>query len=181
MSDDIFYPPINQQQIALISRLYEAHPNYFDRPECPYSKEVKEAFKKTGMVHDFDTHNISELPNSDNMLEQINQLMYELKNYGQSINSEETTSASDRNTYFRLSVTLLEKLVDIKEKIGKIKDYEVFTTAVLDVMDRILTPDQRTEVMEKLERLVEPSDGIGGEPKDDKMGALNATKDETTE
>lgn len=169
MSDLIYYPPLNEGDITKIIKLYEVHPNYFERPECPYSDEVKAAFKKTGKVHDFDTHDMDDVPASDSLLTQINQLSKELKVYGQSISNSEDTSPSDRNTYFRLSVTLLEKLVDIKEKVGKIVEYELFTNEVLDIMDKILSTDQRSEVMARLEKFVEP----------EIAGAQNETNDDT--
>lgn len=161
MDGQFHYPTLDENAISVIARVYEANPQYFDHPDCPYDQITKDIFKGNAKFQDFDTHTDVKIANSDDLLTQITQLSKELKAYGQSIKTEEGTSASDRNTYFRLSVTLLEKLVDIKEKIANVKSYEQFNNEVLDIMDKILTPDQRTTVMQRLESLVTTPSGIG--------------------
>lgn len=171
MTEDRFYPKVVDQQrdFVLIGRLYEADPGYFADPKCPYAQDLKDIFMKKAKYHDFDTHDKNKVPETDTLMAQINTLNNELKSYGQSINSDETTSASDRNTYFRLSVTLMEKLIDMKERIDKIAEVEIFTTAVLDIMDKELSPDQRETIMSKLKSLVKPeSTGIEKGLQDDK-------------
>lgn len=152
-NSDLFYPTINERDLHLIARIYTANPHYFDVPECPYSEATKEIFKGTSQYRDFDTHKTTEIPATDSLIAQINILSHQLQEYGNSINLGDNVSASDRNTYFRLSVALLEKLIEIKEKVTKIKEYEVFTAAVMDIMDKLLSPDQRNVMMAKLGEL----------------------------
>lgn len=163
MSQEHFYPVIadKQRDFVLIGRLYEANPGYFSDPKCPYPQDIKDIFQKKAKYHDFDSHDKNKVPETDTLMAQINTLNSELKSYGQSINEDETTSASDRNTYFRLSVTLLEKLIDMKERIAKIAEVEIFITAVLDVMDKELSPDQRAAIMSRLESLVKMPETTG--------------------
>ena len=162
---DLYYPEINEHHIIQIAKLYESNPNYFTASECPYSKGIVEIFTGGAKYHDFDTH-MPDIPDSDSIVSQVNQLSKELKEYGRSIMNDEQTSASDRNTYFRLSVALLEKLVDIREKITNIRDYENFAVEVLDIMDVVLDADQRAKVVQRLEGFITaPEKGTGGDKK----------------
>lgn len=156
MSSDRHYPELNESNLEIVAKIYEADVGYFDDPECPYSKSTKDIFKGKRKYADFDSHNPpDQLPDSDDLITQINYLSQELKDYGASISGNVESTASDKNTYFRLSVTLLDKLIELKEKTVKIKEYEVFSSAVLDAMERDMTPDQRQVIMTRLQELVE--------------------------
>lgn len=150
-----YYPPLEERNINIVSQLYEADAAYFEDPACPYSKGVIEIFKGTSKAHDFDGHGYGdEVPDADSLISQINALNKQLHVYGKDIqNGGEDISASDRNTYFRLSVTLLEKLLDMKKEISNIKEYESFIAIVLDFMDKELTPDKRNMFMLRVEGL----------------------------
>lgn len=152
-----FYPPINSEQsLSVINRLYEANPEFFDAPTCPYSDFIKSLFKGTAKVHDMQTHRKpASRPTTGNDLEdRIAVLSEELEAYGDFIHSSAEVTPADRNTYFRLSVTLLEKLIDLKKDTIRINQYLAFQQVILNFMDRNLTPDQRTELMQKITDLI---------------------------
>jgi hypothetical protein len=154
--DDVYFPPIDERNLGLIARIYEGNPRFFQHPNCPYSQATKDIFQGTSKFRDFDSHTIGDaVPATDTLLSEINALSVQLKDYGQSVMQNADSSPGDRNTYFRLSITLMEKLVDIREKLSKVKDYELFTSAVLDIMDKELDPDQRQVVLGRLEMLVD--------------------------
>ena len=178
MSDGYFYPPINEHHIIQISKLYELNPDYFSNKDCPYPKEVIEVFTGTAKYHDFDSH-APESTETDSILSQIQQLSKQLKEYGRGILDDEGNSSTDRNTYFRLSVALMEKLVDIREKITNIKEYEMFISEVLDIMDSELDADQRSRVLERLERFKNTSEkGADVVRKKETKGAINEESSE---
>jgi hypothetical protein len=171
---DFHYPVINEKDITLIARLYEANPTYFDTPECPYSQDIKDIYKGTAKYHDFDTHiDNSEIPSSDTLISQINELMTQLKSFGKNIEDSEEASAQDRSTYFRLSATLIEKLLDMREKVCNIKDYELFVNEILDIMDRICTADQRQEIMDRLQKFVPEKELVTTTTEEETKGAKN--------
>lgn len=154
MSDN-FYPNLDELTIAKIMAIYEGNPLYFDDPNCPYNHETKSFFKGTSRVHDFDTHNNSELPDTDSVVSQLNGLINQLKSWGDEVtrgNAED--SSSDRNTYFRIYSGLIEKIITMKEKATNIKMYEQFISVVLDIMDKEMDADQRNRAMLRLEPLV---------------------------
>lgn len=146
---DRFYPPLDEKAFKTISMIYEADPGYFNDRNCPYSQDLIDLFRGKSKFHDFDSHAAKELPSADDLVVQINKLASQLENYWQEIKGGEATPA-DKNTYFRIASGLLEKMVDMKERVLNIKQYQSFTEAVLDVLDRELDVDRRNLVMDRL-------------------------------
>lgn len=59
---------------------------------------------------------------------------------------------SERMSYFRTATSLLDKLVGLQERAVGLKQISVFQQTVLDILEDVMTADQRTEVMNRLER-----------------------------
>ena len=154
MSDaDFHYPPVDERNLKLALRIYESNPGYLDDPECPYSQDLKDLFRGTAKVHDFTSHGPAEIPDGDRLNWMINELQRQLSAYSDFIDNNEEATASDRNTYFRISTMLLEKSIEQREKVMNIKQYEVFQTFLLDFMDKEMNVDQRSLFMEKIKML----------------------------
>ena len=150
---DFHYPTLDDRALKLALRIYENNPNYLDDPNCPYSEDVKNLFKGTSKVHDFNTHRNVEVPDGDNLMGQINELSRQLKEYGDFIQSSPSATPQDKNTYFRLMTSLLDKQIEQSEKVSNIKEYENFQSFILDFMDKELNADQRNLFMEKIKML----------------------------
>lgn len=146
---DRFYPRLDEQAFKTISMIYENDAGYFNDKNCPYSQDLINLFLGKSKFHDFDSHAAKELPSADDLVVQINKLASQLENYWSEIKNGDATPA-DKNTYFRIASGLLEKMVDMKERVLNIKQYEAFTSAVLDALDRELDVDRRNIVMENL-------------------------------
>lgn len=153
MTEDRFYPKVDEQPFRTISRIYEADPQYFDDRMCPYSQELIDLFRGRAKFHDFDSHASEKLPSADDLVVQINRLTSQLEQYWQDVKGGEATPA-DKNTYFRIASGLLEKMIDMKEKATAIKQFESFTAAVLDILDREMDVDRRNVVMDKLKTIL---------------------------
>jgi glutaredoxin len=151
--NETFYPKIEEKNLKLITKLYENDKEYFNKPECPYSSDTKAIFQKTAKHFDFETHELSdEVPETESLVRQMNKFARELEDYGESIRNSDSASSSDKNTYHRLKATLLEKFVDMREKLSKVTEYELFQSEILDIMDKTCTPDQRMAIMERLQQ-----------------------------
>lgn len=169
---DRYYPKLDEKMMAVVAKIYENDANYFADPACPYSPEVKDIYQKRAKHNDFDSHN-KDLKSSDGLLEEINLLVSQLKQYWQEIQSGQGTTPADKNTYFRLAYALIEKMIVMKERVLNIKEYEAFTTVVLDVLDKELEPDARNRVLERFKN-------IGSDlTVDDKEAITLDTTDET--
>lgn len=153
MTEDRYYPPLDEKPLKTISLLFENDPDYFNDRNCPYSQDVINIFRGMAKFQDFDSHANNELPSSDNLIQQINQLAAQLRSYWNDIKGGDATPA-DKNTYFRIASSLMEKMTDMKERVSNIKQYEVFTSAVLDILDRELNVDQRNRLMTRLKEIL---------------------------
>lgn len=154
---DRFYPVLTPDAILAIeriARLYEGDKMYLNYPECPYAQNIKDIFQGTAMYHDFDSHALDEIPTADNILVTINKLHKELAEYGEKIKNSSDASASDQNTYFRLSVMLIEKLANLREGVSKISEVEKFYAEVISILDKVLTTEQRSIVLERLKGII---------------------------
>lgn len=144
-----YYPPISEKDIRLIQKLYEGDPSYFEAEECPYSPEVKDLFKGEVQSKYFDdTNPVKPIASDDEIAQEINDVYAKLKEYWEEVKSSD--KSADKNTFFRVSTSLLDKLVELRERMSKIKKVNAFITEVLAIMDEILLPDQRNEVTERL-------------------------------
>lgn len=151
--NDFHYPPITEGPLKLALRIYENNPNYFDDPACPYSQDLKDILKGKAKVHDFATHRDTEVADGDTLIVQINELSRQLKEYGEFIQNSADATPQDKNTYFRLTTSLLDKQIEQREKITNIKEWEKFQAFLLDFMDKEMNADQRGLFMEKIKML----------------------------
>lgn len=152
--EPIHYPVVNERNIPLILSLYEANSEYFNNPECPYTETTKSLFMGTAKVFDMLSHNDTIKPmDDDETIVQINTVYNQLMVYG--ADAQKSDNTTDKNTYFRVATSLLEKLVSIKEKMSNLKNVNLFISSVLQIMDEVLTTDQRAVVMERLKEFKE--------------------------
>ena len=144
-----YYPPLNEDDIKLVKQLFDENNSFFDDPDCPYSDEVKSLFTITDVMGDFDENFDLDLMNSDEyVMKEINSLYSHLQKYGQTMRESDT--ASEKNTYFKLSTTLLEKIISMKERVSNIKQVTEFTETVLQILEDEVSVDDRTRVIERL-------------------------------
>lgn len=158
METDNFYPPIDVKTIRninLIKKIIVTNPSYF--LESPYGGEIENFFKETcpkSLVALEDAPaDISPFTTSlnkwDNLVAETAQALVGLKQVKLS-----TGDSGEQIAYYRTLTSLLEKLVSLQERALGLKQVSEFHSAVLGIMDKVLTPDQRTSVMEKLDEVI---------------------------
>ena len=149
----VFYPPLDEKNLKIVGQLYADNKNFFDNPECPYSKETIELFKGGSKAADFDNLENVEALSDDEIEREVTNLWRELKDQSNEMRTSE--NSSDKNTYFRMATALLEKLINLREKIMNQKKMHEFTAAVLRVLEEELDKDSRNRVLEELGKLLE--------------------------
>lgn len=146
---DFFYPPLDgEKNILLAVRLARSNILYLSDPKCPYAASIKEIFgapKKAETDYGDD-----EEINVDSLQQRISRLIKELDEYGR----EEGRSSADKNTYFRLSVTLVKELVDLQKEVSLLAEHDAFVNEILAIMDEILDADQRASIQERLNKYI---------------------------
>lgn len=151
MAEDSFYPEITEDQLwpfLIVKRQLQENPDLFDDPDCPYNEDIKGFFvsiPRTGLADEIDDTSVGDLK------AEAARLYRELKEFGKTLEAGDT---SERNTYFRLSVALLEKILELEERAAGLQNFKHFRDTILQIMEDILTPDQRTKVMDRLEESI---------------------------
>jgi hypothetical protein len=148
-----FFPQISEEELwkfQVVKRQLEADPAYFEDPSCPYGGEVRRFF--TGIRDRQESQQPGEEVDETTLEDEANRLYRELKDYGNKLDPEDT---SEHNTYFRLSVSLLEKIISLKERAAGVKKVNEFTRTVLNIMEDELSPDQRTAITQRLRDLIQ--------------------------
>lgn len=59
--------------------------------------------------------------------------------------------ASDKSSYFRTTVSLMSKIVELREKASNVSQWLAFKNRVMSLLSSIMTPDQRNAFLEALE------------------------------
>lgn len=72
---------------------------------------------------------------------------------------------TEQMQYFRTAASLLEKLIGLQERAIGLKQMSDFQAGIIKFMDEILTPDQRTIFMERLESIQDSNGGKVGNEK----------------
>lgn len=142
------YPDLNEQ-LSVVFDLIRAENGYLEDPDCPYSAETKAFLTK---FVESDEISSEEPQDKWRKLERETQSLYdELKNSKDNLSIEDH---AERMSYFRTATSLLDKLVGLQERAVGLKAIGTFHQTVLDIMEDILDPGQRTEVMQRLETVI---------------------------
>lgn len=167
---ETFYPPIGEDDLWPIKQVrlqIDADPDYLTRPECPYSDEVKRFFQITfgggrgGAGNGSGPNGLGGgagasvrpdqglvgLLDPESLEDEASSLYLQLQSFGQTLQAGDT---AERAAYFRLSVSLLEKLTDIKKRNLDLGYVRRFTDTVIQIMEDELPPDLRTRIIDRL-------------------------------
>lgn len=150
------FPVLDEKPLRLIAQLYEHNKDFFDSPDCPYSEFVKELFQGELKANDFESHAVE--MSDDDLTKNINDLHKRLEDYWHDV--KDSDKSADKNTFFRLSVTLQEKLVTLKERMQAMRSVSEFMSVTIGILDEVLNADQRTEVMTRLEKFQKPDGSV---------------------
>jgi hypothetical protein len=142
------FPDLNTEfDVAL--HLLEQDPGFLTDPEAPYSDATRKAlasFVKKPVVEALEPRDKWE------KLEVETTALYdELKESKDKLTTEDH---AERMSYFRTATSLLDKLVGLQERAVGLKAIGTFHQTVLDIMEDVLDPGQRTEVMQRLEKII---------------------------
>jgi hypothetical protein len=149
---DNYYPEIDEKNLGLLSDLMDQNgPEWLDHPDCPYSDKLKKLLmgSQIKIEDDFDNpENYDMLSSDEHMLKEINSLYKYLQEFGKDMRSSD--SAAEKNTYFKISTALLEKLIAMRERTINLSKMNEFTEVVLQIMEDELDVDTRSKILEKL-------------------------------
>jgi hypothetical protein len=171
---DFHYPHIDELvgwALQTVITLACEDSEYLRDPSCPYDDKVKhiinevvsfrqgwKTLPKESTAPPPPSTPVTEDEIDTTLAEDLYTVFTELKNYGKTIGTSDQT---ERMAYFRTATSLLERLVNARERALGVKQIKDFQDMVLTIMEDTLTMDQRTEVMERLRSAIVRSAATG--------------------
>lgn len=144
------FPSISEDTILLINRVFRLiseNPDYLNDPKCPYPQIVKDFFTTKSAV----SSEAPDLFQGDEVAaveRQIQKILNDLEVYGQGLGPGEGT---EKLQYFKTKNSLLEKLLNNLERAANLKQINEFRSIVIQFMDEVLTKDQITTFMQRID------------------------------
>lgn len=153
MTDQPYYPEINKAYLTPLEVIVEQmdlYPEYLGA-KCPYTKEMKALLGRLRTSLSGSAPKVSFFGRSGSnyqaLLDEILSLYEELNDFGQSLTTEDT---AETMSYLRTKTSLIQKIVEMSERALGLKRLSEFQNTMMDIMENVLNPDQRTQVMDKL-------------------------------
>lgn len=147
---DRYFPPITREQLwpfKIVRELLKDDPRALDDANCPYDPEVKAFFLEKTASGEAKT----EKKSWDDLENEIQDLMAGLDKFWDTLKPDDTT---EQMQYFRTKTQLIEKLVALRERATNIKEVGEFQKKVLDFIEEVLEPGQRTAFMQRMAQWV---------------------------
>ena len=139
--------------LSIILRLMAADPEFLTH--SPYSLEeveMLEAFASAAATAE--EVEAVEPRNKWELLEQESDLLFKgLTEAGKNMHSK---ADNEKMAYFRTATSLLEKIVGIQERAANLRQIHAFHQTVMEIMESVLEPGQRTEVSARLRAAIAP-------------------------
>ena len=147
-----FYPKIPDDQLMQFRVVVQnmlKDPEYLKSEECPYSREMVEFLTtlRPPEVQDI----FGDAVDGDEAVlidDQLKTIINDLEAMGASMVKADP---KDRIDYYKAKTAMYDKLVTMRDKANNIKAMYDFQSTILGFMDEVLTKDQVTALMKRLD------------------------------
>lgn len=145
------YPTITDATLVPIRAIevqLKEFPDLLVRPECPYPPPIRtflgrllgEVREGLGGVEYSD----------DDTIQEISDLYTELKRIAFKAGQVSGGDTKDQMAVLKTSSDLLSKMVDLKAKAFSVRDMSRFQKAVVEMLEAVLTPPQRSDFIDRM-------------------------------
>ncbi len=152
MANEPFYPTISSSMMVpfrAVMTLMEQDPRYLDRPECPYSNDVKDILRRYAQKGGVKADKVIEktLQNHDDLDRELVEVFNELHSIQNSLGEMDP---KDKVQWMKAVVSVLDKIITLRERNFDGKKLSEFQRVVLAFLEEIMEPSQRTEFVNRL-------------------------------
>lgn len=153
MSEKPTYPTITDAQLVPF-RALEAQlgpfPDLLDRQDCPYPPHIRTLVRR--LIGEHVGPIVDEAMDDDDLVQETINLYREIQRSSTTFN---TSDPKDKMAVFKTSADLLTKLVALREKAVNIRQMSQFQKSVVELLESVLEPAQRSEFVEKLGKFID--------------------------
>lgn len=141
-------------------QLHKEHPDYFD--DAPYPEAVERYFRgwfDTPLSEDGSSGHVDARVAALTGDDKYDQLYVEVVDLYNSLRNAKPSGgdSAESMSYYRTTTGLIDKLITHQERCLGLKKIHEFHTTVLDIMENVLTPDQRNEAIARLKAAIKES------------------------
>jgi hypothetical protein len=155
------FPPGLELRLSAVVLAAQANRGFFDSPECPYSDELKGFLKKIVAETRFDdrkekkkdTDKEELAENADKFDRMLREVETTIADMADLEDKMEEADTGDRIQFVKAKTSLIEKWINIKERIYSVREIAEFQSTIIEVMDMVLSKDQRHQFIERLRTL----------------------------
>ena len=156
----VYYPEITPGMLIpvhLVLDIMADDPLALERPTCKYPPEVVASLKalwaKLQTVPDAVPEVVpiagrESVNRIDALDDELTKLLDSLRGLALRLDPEDT---KEQLNYFRTATSLIGKLTELQERMANVKAVGEFHAKVISVFDDVLTPEQRTQALVRLE------------------------------
>lgn len=135
--------------LALILQRMEEDPEFLDF--APYPDEDLEVLQSFRPATE-EVEDVSGEGKWSRLERESNNLFKMLTDFSKTLNNKDS---SETMAYFRTATSLMEKIISLQERTANLKQVSKFHDTVLLIMEDVMSPDQRTQVMDRLKAAME--------------------------
>jgi hypothetical protein len=154
---DRYFPSLPEgftSTMMSLRAIIQDDPDFFSDPDCPYETEERRLLAvalsprtdgvpslAAAAVYDEDFEVTDEV-----ILGSIEDLYRDLKNFGDQV-QRDGVDPKDRAAYFRMAVALTDKIVSLREKALRLRDWKAFMAMIMDWLEGV-EPEVRTDLID---------------------------------
>jgi hypothetical protein len=150
-------PPGLETRLSAVLLAAKGNKGYFTDVKCPYSPELKAVLVKIVGAESEERRVVAEVielgadaDKYDHMIREIESTIVEMSNIETDLSDGD---ASDRIQFVKAKTILIQKWVEIKEKIYNVREIADFQSIVIKMLDEVLDKDARQSFIDKLRTL----------------------------
>jgi hypothetical protein len=145
-----YFPPLQGPDLVPFRSLRDQllkDPDILFQDDCPYDQKTIDFLIEILVPTSIEGMGAIESEEIEDVFEETKQMYQKLKASGNKIKENDT---KEKMSYFSTATRLLKELTAMMERNQGIKEYTEFQAKVLDILDRVLTKDQRQQVIDDI-------------------------------
>lgn len=148
-----FYPTISPEMLVpfrAVRGLIHANPEYLNSPDCPYNDETKAflAVNFGGAAVAVDQDLVT-LESPEDLERELVSIYSDIKRLDKNI---QNIDAKDKVAWAKAVVSILERVLQLRERNLNMKMTVEFQKTIIQIMDEVCDPAQRSEITARLQR-----------------------------
>lgn len=167
---DIAYPTLRigvLRALQTLKQQYMADPEIFDRPDCPYDIDVRKVLGEILTVEEKIVEKVVEKrivndggerkkkapglneEDQEKIATELAELLEQLKDMEEG-EGEKELDQSARLAVFKLKTTIIEKIINLRERVLNIKRIAQFEAVVIGILDDLVSEDDREIFLDRI-------------------------------